>query len=104
MMLSPHIEDRLLANRIAASRSELGSLRRMLIRLQRLPAPEPAAFIRLLNRPPGWIWEEDLQNWRQAAGEFSTAVSDTARSEERRVGKEWRSRSWRHDKREKMTI
>src|SRR5262249_45594833 len=56
------LEQRLLAKRISVSRSELGSLRRMLVRLQRLLAPEPAAFFRLLSRPPDWIAEDQLQN------------------------------------------
>ena len=77
------IEDRLLAHRISVSRSELGSLRRMLVRLQRLLAPEPAAFFRLLNRPPEWMMEADLQHLRQAAEEFSTAVSDAVALVER---------------------
>lgn len=71
-----HIEDRLLAYRISVSRSELGSLRRMLVRLQRLLAPEPAAFFRLLTRPPNWIAAVDLQDLREAAEEFSAAVGD----------------------------
>ncbi len=70
------IEDQLLANRIAIHRRELGSLRRMLVRLQRLLAPEPAAFFRLLNRPPDWICEDDIQDLRQAAEEFSVAIED----------------------------
>ena len=45
------MEEQLLAKRVSVSRSELGSLRRMLVRLQRLLAPEPAAFFRLLSRP-----------------------------------------------------
>ena len=45
------MEERLLAKRVSVSRSELGSLRRMLVRLQRLLAPEPAAFFRLLIGP-----------------------------------------------------
>ena len=49
------MEEQLLAKRVSVSRSELGSLRRMLVRLQRLLAPEPAAFFRLLSRPPDWI-------------------------------------------------
>ena len=77
------IEDKLLGNRIAASRAELGSLRRVLVRLQRLLAPEPAALFRLLSRPPGWIGEEDLQDLRQAAEEFSTVVADSAALVER---------------------
>src|SRR4030095_9233893 len=74
--LSP-MEEQLLAKRISVSRSELGSLRRMLVRLQRLLAPEPAAFFRLLNRPPGWISQDELQNLQQAAEKFSNAISDT---------------------------
>ena len=77
------MEDRLLAKRISVSRSELGSLRRMLVRLQRLLAPEPAAFFRLLDRPPDWITQEQLQNLQQAAEKFSTAISDTAALVER---------------------
>jgi hypothetical protein len=45
------MEEQLLAKRVSVSRSELGSLRRMLVRLQRLLAPEPAAFFRLLTSP-----------------------------------------------------
>lgn len=71
------IEDRLLANRISTSHAELGSLRRVLVRLQRLLAPEPASFFRLLNRPPAWITAHDITELRQAAEEFSAAVGDT---------------------------
>src|SRR5262249_52178398 len=55
------MEEQLLSKRISVSRSELSSLRRMLVRLQRLLAPEPAAFFRLLNQPPGWISQDELQ-------------------------------------------
>ena len=78
-----HIEDRLLANRISASRAELGSLRRVLVRLQRLLAPEPAALFRLLNQPPGWIAPEDRQDLQQSAEEFAAAVSDAVALVER---------------------
>ena len=77
------MEEQLLARRVFVSRSELGSLRRMLVRLQRLLAPEPAAFFRLLSRPPDWISQDDLQNLQQAAEKFSTAISDTAALVER---------------------
>jgi zinc transporter len=77
------MEEQLLAKRTSVSRGELASLRRMLVRLQRLLAPEPAAFFRLLNRPPAWIAEEELQNLLQAAEKFSTAISDTAALVER---------------------
>ena len=72
------MEEQLLAKRISVSRGDLSSLRRMLVRLQRLLAPEPAAFFRLLNRPPDWIAPEELQNLQQSAEKFSTAISDTA--------------------------
>src|SRR5438045_1497374 len=44
------MEEQLLSKRVSVSRSELGALRRMLVRLQRLLAPEPAAFFRLLSQ------------------------------------------------------
>ena len=77
------LEEQLLAKRVFVSRSELGSLRRMLVRLQRLLAPEPAAFFRLLNQPPDWISPDQLQNLQQAAEKFSSAVSDTTSLVER---------------------
>jgi zinc transporter len=77
------VEDNLLANRISVSRSELSSLRRSLVRLQRLLAPEPAALFRLLSRPPAWLSEEDLGDLRQAAEEFSAAVVDSGALAER---------------------
>jgi len=77
------IEDRFLERQVMASRSKLGSLRRTLVRLQRLLAPEPAALFRLLNRPPAWIAPEDVQDLRQAAEELSAAVADSAALVER---------------------
>jgi zinc transporter len=77
------MEEQLLARRISVSRGELASLRRMLVRLQRLLAPEPAAFFRLLSRPPDWISQNELQNLQQAAEKFSTAIGDTAALVER---------------------
>jgi zinc transporter len=71
------IEDKVLARRIVASRAELGALRRSLVRLQRLLAPEPAAVFRLLARPPRWLPEEDVQDFRGAAEEFSAVVADS---------------------------
>jgi zinc transporter len=77
------IEDKLLEDRIPLGRRELAALRRTLVRLQRLLAPEPAALFRLLSRPPGWIAGDNFEDLRQAAEEFSTAVSDTAALVER---------------------
>ena len=76
-------EDRLLENRATLSRRDLGSLRRVLVRLQRLLVPEPAALFRLLSRPPAWVNAEDLQDLRQAAEEFSTALVDSGTLVER---------------------
>ena len=76
-------EDNLLGNRVSVSRVELSSLRRALVRLQRLLAPEPAALFRLLSRPPEWLSEEDVQDLRQAAEELSTATADSGALAER---------------------
>jgi zinc transporter len=77
------VEDGLLENRIASSRVELSALRRSLVRLQRLLAPEPAALFRLLSRPPAWLSEDDLGDLRQSAEEFSAAVVDAGALTER---------------------
>jgi zinc transporter len=77
------IEDRLIADREAFSRAKLGSLRRVLVRLRRLLAPEPAALFRLLSRPPTWISSEDLRDLRQSAEELSVGVADAAALAER---------------------
>jgi zinc transporter len=71
------IEDRLLDRQIRTTRAELGSLRRTLVRLQRLLAPEPSALFRLLGRPPAWIVDADVQELRQAAEEVSATVADS---------------------------
>lgn len=77
------IEDQLLARRVSATRAELGSLRRVLVRLERLLVPEPSAMFRLLNKPPEWILSADLQALRQAAEEFAAAVGDAQQLVER---------------------
>ncbi len=77
------IEDRLLANRVSVNRAELSTLRRTLVRLQRLLAPEPAAMFRLLSKPAGWVKEEDQRDLRQAAEEFAAAVTDATALAER---------------------
>ena len=73
----------MLASRIQSSREELGRIRRVLVRLQRLLAPEPAALYRLLSRPHSWILEADVQDLRAAAEEFSAAVADAGALVER---------------------
>jgi zinc transporter len=77
------VEDQLLANRVGSSRKELGVLRRVLVRLQRLLAPEPAALFRLLSRPPSWLTADDVQDLRDSAEEFRATVADSATLVER---------------------
>jgi zinc transporter len=72
------IEDSLLAGRLDHKRVNLGALRRVLVRLQRVLAPEPAALFRLLNRPPAWVADSDLQELRHSTEEFSAVLSDVA--------------------------
>ncbi|MDD0808835.1 transporter [Curvibacter sp. RS43] len=77
------VEDRLLQGRLQRQRAELGALRRVLVRLQRLLAPEPGALFRLLRRPPAWVGDEDLDDLRQATEEFSLVIRDAAELQER---------------------
>ena len=77
------IEDQLLAQRLRATRVELGSMRRGLVRLQRLLAPEPGALFRLLNRPPAWMRDDDLQELREATEESTLVLADLAALVER---------------------
>jgi zinc transporter len=76
------IEDRILTHQ-TASRPKLGALRRVLVRLQRLLAPEPAALFRLLSRPPAWLNDDDVSDLRQSAEELAAAVADSAALVER---------------------
>jgi len=78
-----NVEDSLLQGRLTHKRSELGKLRRVLVRLQRLLAPEPGALFRLLRDPPQWISEHDLDELRQATEEFSLVLRDLAALQER---------------------
>jgi zinc transporter len=77
------IEDDLMVHRASAHRPKLGALRRVLVRLQRLLAPEPAALFRLLNRPPVWMSGDDVTDLRQSAEELSAAVADSVALVER---------------------
>ena len=77
------IEDQLLSDRLDHKRARLGALRRLLVRLQRLLAPEPAALFRLLQHPPGWMAEFDAQELRQSSEEFSVVLRDMTTLQER---------------------
>lgn len=77
------IEDRLLRGRLSRQRADLGKLRRVLVRLQRLLAPEPSALFRLLRQPPPWILAHDLDELRQSTEEFSLVLRDLSALQER---------------------
>jgi zinc transporter len=77
------IEDELLAGRLDHKRARLGVLRRLLVRLQRLLAPEPAALFRLLQGPPAWMAEADAQALRASTEEFSVVLRDMQALQER---------------------
>lgn len=77
------IEDKLLTGRLQHKRGELGKLRRVLVRLQRLLAPEPGALFRLLRLAPPWIAAHDLEALRQATEEFTLVIRDLAELQER---------------------
>jgi zinc transporter len=72
------VEDRFLSMHAPSSRSELGALRRVLVRLQRVLAPEPGSVFRLLARPPRWLHSHDIQDLRDATEEFSMVLNDLA--------------------------
>ncbi len=77
------IEDRLLAGRNATQRTKLGEMRRLLVRLRRLMAPEPASLFRLLQHPPGWVSARSIQGLREVNEEFLVVLSDMASLQER---------------------
>ena len=75
--------DSLLVGRVKHSRARLGALRRVLVRLRRLLAPEPGALFRLLNQPPGWIAQGDVHELRHSTEEFSAVLGDMTAVQER---------------------
>jgi zinc transporter len=77
------IEDTLQRGKLQRKRAVLGKLRRVLVRLQRLLAPEPGAMFRLLRQPPEWIAEGDLEELRQSTEEFSLVLQDLSALQER---------------------
>lgn len=84
--LTPQVdgtEDQLLRGRVQATRAGLSAQRRLLVRLQRLLAPEPASLFRLLQHPPEWITGAETQQLREASEELSVALQDMAALQER---------------------
>ena len=65
----------LLANRLDHKRARLGALRRLLVRLQRLLAPEPAALFRLLQHPPAWWPSSMCRNCGRRARSFRSCCA-----------------------------
>ncbi len=76
-------EDRLLLGKLGVTRAELGGLRRLLVRLQRFLAPEPASLFRMLQLPPAWIDDVDRQELRQSTEEFTVVLRDMNALQER---------------------
>jgi zinc transporter len=77
------VEDDLLSGGLDHKRVKLGRSRRLLVRLQRLLAPEPAALFRLLQHPPPWTSEVDVEELRGSSEEFSVALRDMTSLQER---------------------
>ena len=77
------VEAGLLAGRMSVKRAELGKLRRVLVRLQRLLAPDPGPLFRLLRVPPPWVPPQDLEELRQATEEFTLVIRDLSELQER---------------------
>jgi zinc transporter len=72
------IEDHVMANDVSGQRATLGALRRVLVRLQRLIAPEPSAMFRLVGHPPAWLTQADVDALRASAEALAAAVADCA--------------------------
>ena len=77
------IEDEVLAGHHGRHSGELARLRRLMVRLQRLLAPEPSALQRTLSTPPRWVSEADLRSLHRANEEFALVLRDVAALQER---------------------
>ncbi|HEX2011698.1 MAG TPA: transporter [Roseateles sp.] len=77
------IEDALLAGKHEGHAAEVARLRRLMVRLQRLLAPEPSALMRTLAKPPRWVSPEDRQQLHRASEEFALVLGDIAGLQER---------------------
>lgn len=77
------IEDDLLKGRHARHAAEVAHLRRVLVRLQRLLAPEPGALARTLSHPPTWVTDDDRSQLQRSREEFALVLRDAAALQER---------------------
>ncbi len=62
---------------------DLARMRRLMVRLQRLLAPEPGSLLRLLGNPPSWVSTADIEDMRQASEEFAVVLGDIGDLKER---------------------
>ena len=67
------VEDRLIK---VARALDLGTLRRLLVKVQRLLAPIRSALLRLLARPPAWIGDRRSAGTARTADEIAAAASE----------------------------
>jgi zinc transporter len=77
------IEDAVLAGRIRRHGTDLARLRRLLVRLQRMLSPEPAALARTLTQPPAWVTATALQQLHGTSEEFALVLRDVAALQDR---------------------
>jgi zinc transporter len=77
------IEDEVLAGHHGRHGHELAQLRQLMVRLQRLLAPEPSALRRALANPPRWVSEHDLQHLNRASEEFALVLRDIGALQDR---------------------
>lgn len=77
------IEDAVLAGHHDRYSAPLAGLRRLMVRLQRLLAPEPSALTRTLSRPPRWIAERDIALLLRTNEEFALVLRDIGALQER---------------------
>ena len=77
------IEDAVLRGHYERHTAELARLRRLMVRLQRLLAPEPGALLRTLSNPPAWVAPDDMQRLRQGSEEFAVVLRDVATMQDR---------------------
>jgi zinc transporter len=77
------VEDAMLAGHHDRHSAQLAGLRRLMVRLQRLLAPEPSAMTRTLSRPPRWVAERDVALLLRTNDEFALVLRDIGVLQER---------------------
>ncbi|MBL8252923.1 MAG: hypothetical protein JNJ76_04895 [Candidatus Competibacter sp.] len=77
------IEDQALAGRMRGQHAQLGSIRRLAVRLNHHFNPEHRMLQRLCRRPPEWFNESDNAALQDVAEEFRELVDDLVETQER---------------------